>query len=110
MSSRFAYAGILLFVLAGCTWLEVAVRARVMRRWRRLLLALLPAVVLFTLWDAYAIASGHWYFDETRILGWRPILDVPIDEIGFFLVIPYAAILTFEAVRAVRGWPAGDES
>lgn len=110
MWSRCAYAGILLFVLVGCTWLEVVVRTRVLRRWRRLLLSLLPAVVLFTLWDAYAIAAGHWSFDESRILGWRPVVGVPIDEILFFLVIPYAAILTFEAVRAVRGWPAGDES
>jgi len=110
MWSRLSYAGVLLFVLVGCTWLEVVVRTRVLRRWRRLLLALVPGLVVFAAWDAYAIATGHWYFDELRILGWRPVADVPIDELAFFVVIPYAAILTFEAVRAVKGWPAGDEA
>ena len=26
-----------------------------------------------------------------------------------YVCIPLASILTFEAVRSVRGWPAGDE-
>jgi hypothetical protein len=26
----------------------------------------------------------------------------------FFVVVPVAAVLTFEAVRAVKGWPVGD--
>ena len=27
---------------------------------------------------------------------------------SFFLVVPFAAVLTLEAVRAVRGWDVGD--
>ena len=34
--------------------------------------------------------------------------DLPLDEVLFFIVIPCCAILTLEAVRAVRGWPVGD--
>jgi len=108
--SHLGYVGVLLFILLGSVWLEVALRTRVLRRALRLLLALMPAVVLFVLWDAYAIAQGHWDFDADRILGWRVIAGVPIDELLFFLVVPLAAILTLEAVRAVRGWTAGDET
>jgi lycopene cyclase domain-containing protein len=90
--------------------LEYGLRTRVYRRWRRLLLTLAPVVVLFFLWDAYAIASGHWWFDEARITGVRVALDVPIDELVFFVLVPIAAILTLEAVRSATGLPVGDEA
>lgn len=107
--SRLAYAAVLVFVLLGSLWLEVALRTRVLRRWRRLLLSLVVPVIVFVAWDAYAIATGHWHFDESRILGWRIVAGVPVDEVLFFLVIPLAAILTLEGVRSVSGEPAGDE-
>ncbi len=106
---RLSYVGILLFVLVGCLWLEVVLRTHVLRRWRRLLLSMIAPLAVFFLWDVYAIASEHWWFNEARILGWRLPGAVPIDEVLFFLVIPLAAILTLEAVRSVRGWSVGDE-
>lgn len=109
MGTPFAYVAVLAFVLIGCLWLEVAVRTRVLVRWRRLALSILPVVCVFFIWDAYAISSGHWWFDTDQILGIYAPWTVPIDEIGFFIVIPLASILTFEAVRSVRAWPAGDE-
>lgn len=107
---RWSYAAVLLFVLVGCLWLEIALRTRVLVRTRRLLATTVLPVLVFYAWDAYAIASGHWTFDPARILGIRLPGGVPIDEVLFFLVIPLAAILTLEAVRSVRGWKAGDES
>lgn len=105
-----SYVAILAFVLAGCLWLELVLRTRVFARWRRLVLAIVPVVLVFFLWDAYAVAQGHWWFDPERILGLYVPASVPIDEIAFFVVIPIASILTLEAVRSVRQWPAGDES
>lgn len=107
---QYSYVAVLGFVLAGCLWLEVALRTRVLRRWKRLLLAWLPPAAAFYAWDAYAIAQGHWWFDEDRILGIHLPGDVPLDELLFFLVIPLAAILTIEAVRSVKPhWSFGDE-
>lgn len=109
MAGRFSYVAILAFVLVGCLWLEVALRTRVFARPLRLLLTIAPVVVVFYLWDAYAISQGHWWFDRDRILGVYLPGSVPLDEILFFIAIPVAAVLTLEAVRSVRGWPAGDE-
>lgn len=110
MATHFSYVAVLGLVLIGCLWLEVALRTRVLARPRRLLLAVAPVVLPFFMWDAYAVSQGHWWFDTERILGVYAPWSVPLDEIGFFVVIPLAAILTFEAVRSVRGWQAGDES
>ena len=106
---RLSYVAVLGLILVGCLWLEFALRTRVIARWRRLLITMAVPVVPFCAWDAYAIASRHWWFDEQRILGLRLPGAVPVDELLFFLVIPLAAVLTLEAVRSVQGWPAGDE-
>jgi lycopene cyclase domain-containing protein len=108
---RYSYVAILAFVMLGCLWLEVALRTRVLRRWRRLLLSLLPAVVIFFVWDVYAVAAGHWTFDPDRILGVELPGSVPLDEVLFFIAIPVASILTLEAVRSVKDhWTVGDEA
>lgn len=106
---RFAYLGVLLFVVLGSGWLELVVRTRVLRRWRRLLLSLAPVLLVFLVWDAYAIAEGHWDFDPDRTTGVIIVAGIPLEEILFFLVVPFASVLTLEAVRSVRGWSVGDE-
>jgi lycopene cyclase domain-containing protein len=106
---RWSYIGVLIFVLVGSGWLEIVVRTRVLQRARRLLLAMIPGVVLFMLWDMYAVSEGHWYFDTDRILGIYLPGSVPLEELLFFIVIPFASVLTLEAVRSVKGWPVGDQ-
>ena len=107
--SRFAYVGVLAFVVIGTAWLEVALRTRVYARWRRLLAALVPVVLLFCAWDLYAIAAGHWTFDPARTTGVVLPGGLPLDEVLFFVVVPIAAVLTLEAVRSVKRWEVGDE-
>ena len=107
--SHLGYVGVLAFILLGSAWLELVLRTRVLRRGLRLLLSLIPTVVLFTAWDAYAIAQGHWDFDLDHVIGWQVVAGVPIDEVLFFIIVPFASILTLEAVRSARGWSAGDE-
>lgn len=106
---RFAYVGVLFFIVLGSGWLEVVVRTRVLRRLRRFLLSVVPVLVLFLLWDAYAISVGHWTFDPNGTTGATVVASIPLEEVAFFLVVPFAAVLTLEAVRSVRGWSVGDE-
>jgi lycopene cyclase domain-containing protein len=98
------------FIFLGTVWLEFGLRTRVYRRWRRLLLTVLPVVAVFLLWDAYAIASGHWWFDEALITGIRLPGDIPVDELVFFVMVPIASILALEAVRSATGLVVGDEA
>jgi lycopene cyclase domain-containing protein len=103
------YPAVLLFCLMGTAPLEIVLRTRVYRRPLRLALALLPVVILFVAWDLYAIARGHWTYDEAQMTGVVLPGRLPLDELLFFLVIPICAVLTLEAVRAVKGWTVGDE-
>jgi lycopene beta-cyclase len=84
--------------------LEFVFRARVWRRPRRLLAALLPVVALFVVWDVVAIHRGHWTYSERYLTGWEigaGAVRLPVEELVFFIVIPICGLLTFEAVRNV---------
>jgi lycopene cyclase domain-containing protein len=107
--SNLSYLAVLLFVVVGSGWLEIVLRTRVYSRWRRLVLSVLPVMVVFIIWDLYAIASRHWDFDPERITGILFPGGLPLDEVLFFVVVPIAAVLTLEAVRSVKRWEVGDE-
>jgi lycopene cyclase domain-containing protein len=106
---QFAYLGVLAVCLVGTGLLEVFLRAKVYRRWLRLILTLVPVVLLFTLWDIYAISRHHWSFDARYVTGIIAVANVPLEEVCFFIAIPICSILTLEAVRSMRDWLVGDE-
>jgi lycopene cyclase domain-containing protein len=62
---------------------------------------------VFVAWVLYAIAQGHWHYDDDLILGVRLPGGIPVEEVLFFLVVPLCAVLAFEAVRKVTGWDGG---
>ena len=101
MDHRYQY----LLLMAGCLAitlpLEVVLRARVYRRPRRLALALLPVLVVFVAWDVLGIVRGHWTYSERYTTGVLLPLDVPLEELVFFVVVPVCGLLTYEAVGTV---------
>ena len=108
---RFSYVAVLAAALIGTASLEIVLRTRVYRRWRRLVLTVLCTIPLFIVWDLYAIAERHWWFNVDRITGVYLPGQLPLDEVLFFMTIPVLSVLTYEAVRAVKSrWPAGDEA
>lgn len=107
--SHLTYLAVLVCCLLGTLPLELVLRTRVYARWHRWLLALAPTLVVFIAWDLYAIAAGHWTYDLTMMTGVLLPGRLPLDEVLFFAVTPTCAILAFEAVRAVKRWPVGDE-
>ena len=90
------------FTVFGSIWLEFVLKVKVLRRYKQAIKAILPISLIFIVWDAYAIASGHWWFDKEQILGIFGPFGIPIEEYLFFTVVPLAAILTIEAVRTVK--------
>lgn len=105
-----AYLGILAACVIGTLPLELWIGARVYRRWRRLLVALVPVVVVFGGWDILAIRADWWDYDPRLTTGIVLPGPLPLEELLFFVVIPICAVLTLEAVRVRRPqWLVGDE-
>ena len=100
----------LAFVVVGSFWLEIFLKVGVLRRIKRAALSILPTAALFLIWDYYAVANGHWWFDENQVVGIFAPGGIPLEEFLFFIIVPLAALMTIEAVRSRRPhWRFGDE-
>ena len=98
------------FTVIGSFWLEVIFKVGVLRRIKRVALSIGPTAVLFLIWDYYAVTSGHWIFDKDQVVGIYGPSGIPLEEFLFFIIVPLAALMTIEAVRAVKKhWSFGDE-
>jgi lycopene beta-cyclase len=81
--------------------LEVFLGARVYRDPRRWVRSVLPVIALFYVWDAVAIARGHWWFNPRYTTGVTLPFGVPVEELVFFVVVPTCALLSFDAIRSL---------
>lgn len=99
--AQWSYVGMLAFCLVGTLPLIVVFHLTVLQQPARLLLAILMGGTPFLLWDLYATEVGHWWFDADQTLRFR-IAGLPLEEISFFVVIPFVSILTYESVKVVR--------
>lgn len=107
---KFGYVAMLTFTVFGSFWLEIALKVRVLKRIKRVLMSVIPVAILFLAWDAYAVASGHWKFDPEQVVGIYGPFEIPLEEYLFFIIVPMAAIMTIEGVRSVKKhWIVGDE-
>jgi lycopene beta-cyclase len=92
-------------LMAGCLLitlpLELVFGARVYRRFKLMVLALLPVVLIFSIWDIVGIVREHWTYNPAYVTGIQLIFAMPLEELVFFLVIPICGLLTYEAVGQV---------
>lgn len=98
---HWSYVAMIAFCLAGTLPLVPAFGLRLLQRPGRLVLTIVAAGSPFLVWDLYATRVGHWRFDAAQTLPWR-LAGLPLEEVAFFVVIPLASVLTYEAVRAGR--------
>ncbi len=99
---QWSYMAMLAFTLFGSGWLEFYFKLRIFPRIKRAAISILPVSVFFLIWDAYAIKQGHWFFDRGQILGIYGPFNIPLEEYLFFIIVPFAAIFTLEAVVTVK--------
>jgi lycopene cyclase domain-containing protein len=81
--------------------LEFVLSARVYRRAAGLIFALIPVVIIFSVWDVVGILRDHWSYSARFTTGWKLIFGMPIEELVFFVVVPICGLLTYEAVGRV---------
>jgi lycopene cyclase domain-containing protein len=94
-----------LLLMMGCLLitlpLEFVFGARVYRRAAGLALALIPVVIVFSIWDIVGILRDHWSYSAQFTTGVKLIFGMPIEELVFFIVVPICGLLTYEAVGQV---------
>jgi len=68
----------------------------------RLVRAILIPMIVFIAWDVVAAARGHWGFNTEYVSGFF-IFNLPVEEVLFFAVIPFAGLFTWEVVKYFAG-------
>ena len=58
---------------------------------------IIPAM-LYIAWDIYFTSKGVWSFNDNYITGIK-LLNLPVEEVLFFLVVPYCCVFVYECIR-----------
>ncbi len=97
---NFYYIIYLLVVLFSAFLIKAVGRIEI--NYSKALGAIVPVFVIFLLWDIAATELGHWEFGLDKMLG-LVVVNQPIEEIAFFLVIPFFHIVVWEALKKFVG-------
>jgi len=63
-----------------------------------LLRALVPVVIIFSIWDLVGIYPHHWSYNPQFVTGIQLPFGLPLEELVFFVVVRICGLLTYEAV------------
>ena len=65
------------------------------KKYKPLAISILIVGGIYILWDVLVTARGDWYFNKEYLIGIE-IAGLPIEEILFFIVVPYSCIFIYE--------------
>ena len=61
-----------------------------------MLIAIVIPAIPFLLWDAL-VTGAHWHFNPLYVSGIK-IINLPVEEILFFITVPFACLFTWEMI------------
>lgn len=73
-------------------------KAHFARHWKAFVPAILIPALVFVLWDNWFTSMGVWGFNPKYVTGIY-LGHLPVEEVLFFICIPYACLFTYEAVN-----------
>lgn len=94
---KYLYMGVLLFSISYPLAQSFEPKIRYVSQWYALFPALLISATSFIVWDYWFTQIGVWEFNPRYVLGIF-ILDLPIEEWLFFLIVPFACVFIYEVL------------
>lgn len=73
-------------------------KANFSSKWRYLFPGMTIIAIVFIVWDMAFTSLGVWGFNPNYVLGPK-IYNLPVEEVFFFICIPYSSLYLYEAVN-----------
>jgi lycopene cyclase domain-containing protein len=99
LNTHYTYFIILLCSIAGPLLLSFDKKVSFYKKWKYVFPAMVLPAILYILWDIFFTQQGVWSFNEAYITGFK-LVNLPIEEVLFFFIIPYCCLFVYECVRA----------
>ncbi len=71
---------------------------RYYKKWHTLFTATFLMMIPFLVWDSMFTQNGFWAFNPDYLIGIE-FFSLPLEEILFFIVVPYSSLFAFYAIR-----------
>lgn len=69
------------------------------KSWKHYALSMLPVSAFYILWDIIFTETGMWKFNPEYLIG-HTIINLPLEEYLFFLVVPYSCLFIYACLKA----------
>lgn len=98
------YSYVLIFISICAIGVNFGFRLQFSKKLKLFLLTDSLILVVYLIWDFWAISKGSWFFDPDQILGIMLLGKLPIEEFLFFIIVPLMTVLTYLALTKLTGW------
>jgi lycopene cyclase domain-containing protein len=98
----FYYLILNLFIISFPLLASFERRIRYYKNWKPLLMAILIISPIYIGWDIIVTYIGHWSFNPKHVLDFH-LFIIPLEEILFFITVPYACIFVYESILYFTG-------
>lgn len=92
------YLYLMLFTLSFPLVLSFDNNVQFVKKWKYFFPAVLLPITVFLVWDYLFTLWGVWGFNSDYLLGYY-FLNLPVEEISFFIVVPFACIFIYECLN-----------
>lgn len=99
----YTYSLILFFTVIICFIASFDRRIKFNNHFGSFLKAAILVAVPFIAWDVWFTAHGVWWFNTNYTLG-IPFFGLPLEEILFFIFIPFSCVFTYYTIDKYYKW------
>lgn len=94
---KYEYLIFNIIVLSGPIFFGSLKKFYFLNYWKQAIISIVISAVPFIIWDIL-VTNRHWYFADNFTLG-ITIFELPIEEIMFFISVPYACLFTWKMLN-----------